>query len=175
MDCIYCDRTLALYREAASQVDKLHRVLVFAKVPMLFVGSPHNKLTRQEYIGQWCKMPGVGGPFESLQRTFSNSNSNSNFALWIQIIWIVSNKLGNFKLFSMINIWSFFCEIPMRGLIQYKDVILPYRKSHCGDKTVVRSSSLHNGISYTDMYFILNQGPGECHNTSLIISQHWFR
>ena len=24
-----------------------------------------------------------------------------------------------------------------------------YRKSHCGDKTVVRSSSLHNGISYT--------------------------
>ena len=24
-----------------------------------------------------------------------------------------------------------------------------YRKSHCGDKTVVRSSDLHNGISYT--------------------------
>ena len=30
-----------------------------------------------------------------------------------------------------------------------------YRKSHCGDKTVVRSSYLHNGISYTDkmVYF----------------------
>ena len=25
-----------------------------------------------------------------------------------------------------------------------------YRKFHCGDKTVVRSSYLHNGISYTD-------------------------
>ena len=25
-----------------------------------------------------------------------------------------------------------------------------YRKSHCGDKTVVKSSYLHNGISYTD-------------------------
>ena len=25
----------------------------------------------------------------------------------------------------------------------------PYRKSHCGDKTVVRSSYLHNGVSYT--------------------------
>ena len=25
-----------------------------------------------------------------------------------------------------------------------------YRKSHCGDKTVVRSSYLHNGFSYTD-------------------------
>ena len=24
-----------------------------------------------------------------------------------------------------------------------------YRKSHCGDKTVVRSSYLHNGVSYT--------------------------
>ena len=26
-----------------------------------------------------------------------------------------------------------------------------YRKSHCGDKTVVRSSYLHNGISYADI------------------------
>ena len=34
-----------------------------------------------------------------------------------------------------------------RALIQYKDV--QYRKSHCGDKTVVRSSYLHNWISYT--------------------------
>ena len=35
------------------------------------------------------------------------------------------------------------------GLIQYKEAIYQYRKSHCGDKTVVRSSYLHNGISYT--------------------------
>ena len=40
----------------------------------------------------------------------------------------------------MITIWV---------LIQYKDDILRYRKSHCGDKTVVRSSYLHNGISFT--------------------------
>ena len=26
-----------------------------------------------------------------------------------------------------------------------------YRKPHCGDKTVIRSSYLHNGISYTDI------------------------
>ena len=34
-----------------------------------------------------------------------------------------------------------------------------YRKSHCGDKAVVRSSYLHNGISYTGKmtFFILNQ------------------
>ena len=36
-----------------------------------------------------------------------------------------------------------------------------YRKSHCGDKTVVRSSYLHNGISYTgkttSLYWIVAQ------------------
>ena len=36
-----------------------------------------------------------------------------------------------------------------------------YRKSHCGDKTAVRSSYLHNGISYTGKraYFLFNQPP----------------
>ena len=45
------------------------------------------------------------------------------------------------------------------ALIQYKDISsYQYRKSHCGDKTVVRSSYLHNGISYagkiTSLYWI---------------------
>ena len=39
-----------------------------------------------------------------------------------------------------------------------------YRKSHCGDKTVVRSSYLHNGISYTgkmsSLYWFSPQGTG---------------
>ena len=35
-----------------------------------------------------------------------------------------------------------------RALNQYKDVH-QYMKSHCGDKTILRSSYLHNGISYT--------------------------
>ena len=39
--------------------------------------------------------------------------------------------------------------IATRALIQYKMSSYRYRKSHCGDKTVVRSSYLHNGISYT--------------------------
>ena len=38
-----------------------------------------------------------------------------------------------------------------------------YSKSHCGDKTVVRSSYLHNGISYTgkmtSLYWIRALGP----------------
>ena len=41
-------------------------------------------------------------------------------------------------------------DLPCCVLIQYKDVVLPvYRKSHCGDKVVVRSSYHHNGISCT--------------------------
>ena len=35
------------------------------------------------------------------------------------------------------------------GPIQYKDAILPVWKPHCGDKTILRPSYLHNGISYT--------------------------
>ena len=36
-----------------------------------------------------------------------------------------------------------------RAPIQYKDDILQYRKSHCGDKTILRQSYLHIGISCT--------------------------
>ena len=40
-----------------------------------------------------------------------------------------------------------------------------YRESHCGDKTVVRSSYLHNGISYTgkklSLYWIGAQTPAK--------------
>ena len=43
-----------------------------------------------------------------------------------------------------------------------------YRKSHCGDKTILRPSYLHNGISFTGKMtdiFILNQGPGDISGT----------
>ena len=61
--------------------------------------------------------------------------------------------------------------------IQYKDVSYQYRKSHCGDKTVVRSSYLHNGICYTakmsslespDLYL-----PICCSNASLTWGQSY--
>ena len=48
-----------------------------------------------------------------------------------------------------------------------------YRKSHCGDKTAVRSSNLHNGIFYTgkmsSLYWIRAQVPisesGQCNSS----------
>ena len=36
------------------------------------------------------------------------------------------------------------------GRINIKMSSYQYRKSHCGDKTILRPSYLHNGISYTD-------------------------
>ena len=51
-----------------------------------------------------------------------------------------------------------------------------YRKSHCGDKTVVRSSNLHNGISYTgkmtSLYWIRAQDSWDyffCPSSTLFI------
>ena len=42
-----------------------------------------------------------------------------------------------------------------------------YGKSHCGDKTILRPSYLHNGISYTgkmtSLYWIRDQMPVACH------------
>ena len=40
-------------------------------------------------------------------------------------------------------------ELWSGGWFNIKKPSYQYRKSHCGDKTVVRSSYLHNGISYT--------------------------
>ena len=50
----------------------------------------------------------------------------------------VGNKLSTVWVLALSGGW-FNMKIP-----SYQ-----YRKSHCGDKTVVRSSYLHNGISYT--------------------------
>ena len=36
------------------------------------------------------------------------------------------------------------------GWFNIKITSYQYRKSHCGDKTILRPSYLHNGISYTD-------------------------
>ena len=39
-------------------------------------------------------------------------------------------------------------ELPAGARLNIKMTFYQYRKSHCGDKTVIRSSYLHNGISY---------------------------
>ena len=46
-----------------------------------------------------------------------------------------------------------------------------YRKSHCGDKTILRPSYLHNGISYTDKtIFYIESGPRA--SVSIVLTTH---
>ena len=52
-------------------------------------------------------------------------------------------KLTQTQAFTLLYVYE------LGSRIQYKMSSCPCRKSHCGDKTVVRSSYLHNGISYT--------------------------
>ena len=48
-----------------------------------------------------------------------------------------------------------------------------YRKSHCGDKTVVRSSYLHNGISYTGKMTSLYWIRGLDSRRSILVNIPW--
>ena len=42
-----------------------------------------------------------------------------------------------------------YIELSPGGWFNIKTTSYQYRKSHCGDKTILRLSYLHNGISYT--------------------------
>ena len=57
-------------------------------------------------------------------------------------------------------------------LINIKMSSYQYRKSHCGDKTILRPSYLHNGISYTDkmtsLYWIRALYFGDVHNDLVV-------
>ena len=48
-----------------------------------------------------------------------------------------------------------------------------YRKSHCGDKTVVRSSYLHSGISYTGKMASLYWISPQQSTTRMVVSGLW--
>ena len=67
---------------------------------------------------------------------------------------IVSMKLVRLTL-VLRPLFPYECEIPTGpsmysgAWINIKKTSCQYRKSHCGDKTILRPSYLHNGISYT--------------------------
>ena len=82
-------------------------------------------------------------------------NSNIRVALWYSFIIIISWGRWSGPRFNI--------KMP-----SYQ-----YRKSYCGDKTVVRSSYLHNGISYTgktrSLYWIRAQVITESFCLSLLL------
>ena len=75
----------------------------------------------------------------------SSHNLNQYWLTLIGALWLLpgGNTTGNTQ---SLTCWSSrFTEPGTRFNIKMS---YQYRKSHCGEKTVVRSSYLHNGISY---------------------------
>ena len=77
---------------------------------------------------------------------------NSRIFLWL-LIYAYRKRIQPHGHHPFLDItrqeMNWISEIIIRAPIQYKDVIEAYRKSHCGDTVVVRSSYPHNGIFYT--------------------------
>ena len=94
-------------------------------------------------------------------------NISMKFVQWLGANQATSHYLNQRWLFY----WCIYASLGLNNLIlkapgpwfNIKMSSYQYRKSHCGDKTVVRSSYLHNGISYTgkmmSFYWIDPQGP----------------
>ena len=61
-------------------------------------------------------------------------------------------------MYDNVNVYTQNGLVVTRGHLIIKMSSYQYRKSHCGDKMVVRSSYLQNEISYTGN--ILNQAQG---------------
>ena len=97
-----------------------------------------------------CSEPGGQKPVLSL----SLDRIRIKYAVFLWYIFVVMLKI-------LTNPSDFYLPIPPTWNCQSGSEIIrgpdsnikmssyPYRKSHCGDKTVIRSYYLHNGISYT--------------------------
>ena len=83
-------------------------------------------------------------------------------------IWIASNPLAS-MLKSTTQQLPGYAKTP-RPWFNIKMSSYQYKKSHCGDKTVVRSSFLHNGICYILVRCHLYIELGLC-----LFETHWFR
>ena len=83
---------------------------------------------------------------------------------WLTVNWASKNKKS--EIWIKIHRYSGPCF--NINLSSY-----PYRKSHCGDKMILRPSYLHNGISYTgkmtSLYWISPSGHFCSRHTGLIL------
>ena len=115
--------------------------------------------------------------------------SSSAFSLWSNRAWmprIATMTLGVYKEYrhvvvseigrNHVNIMASHANLQGSrsrcpgGWFCIKMPSYQYRKSHCGDKTILRPSYLHNRFSYTGKmaFFILNQGPSVCEMLSIL-------
>ena len=92
---------------------------------------------------------------QTIQKLIQQSQSFQLYSIILYPRCVPAPSIISIPLESSITIGSSESRAP----IQYKDDILPI--SHCGDKTILRPSYLHNGISYsgkmTYLYWIRAQ------------------
>ena len=92
----------------------------------------HLKYDRGHTALTCVKSPSDG----KLSPVYVPSNTSHTFRVVISRVFIVLRKKTHQKLSA--GLWF------NKKMSSYQ-----YRKSHCGDKTILRPSYLHNGISYT--------------------------
>ena len=95
-----------------------------------------------------CASPNTPARRQAVTGISANPLSNGPTRKKRQFNFDYDSKHFTSKMYSKISSakWQPLCSGPWFNM---KMSSYPYRKSHCGDKTVVRSSYLHNGISYT--------------------------
>ena len=96
------------------------------------------------------------------QRYLPMKSATSLWGHWVEDHGCHCCAISNIMLYSTIFWW----DLPGKltgASFNIKMLSYQYRKSHCGAKTIVRSSYLHNGISYTckvtSLYWIRTQLP----------------
>ena len=87
-----------------------------------------------------------------------------SWLIWIEQVAVQSSKLWLYFPYQSVYSLHLWCKEP--GYRFNIKMSYRYRKSHCGDRTVVRSSYLHNRISFTgkmtSLYWIRAQGISSC-------------
>ena len=118
-----------------------------------------NKVMQHHISLMWCCMTLISSCimlFPVIYKTTSFiEDNNKNIPVCLMWCWVMTWKL-------FLHYWPFVQGIHWLSMDSHHQWIpstgprfnikmssYRYRKSHCGDKTVVRSSYLHHGISYT--------------------------
>ena len=82
-------------------------------------------------------------------RSFTPWNIQTNWDKWVANMQI-NMRINHGPTIAPFR-WCYAMTVPSlsRGWLNIKMSSYQYRKSHCGDETILRSSHRHNGISYT--------------------------
>ena len=91
--------------------------------------------------------------------TFKYFSWKKSFGFWInslkKVCWFLTDKTNIGSCYGLVSSGNQLCMACTKSDqgpgLHFNIKVSPYHygKSHCGDKTVVRSSYLYNGISYT--------------------------